>query len=172
MEKSLLKEVKELLELVESFKQELSKVSVQKEGFRTVSHHIDRAISESEEATKKIIELISSSLSTIEELNKLVGVLPQEEKERLAEKHERLISNLTEALTLLEFQDILAQRLLKVKGFLSDIERSLVKIALLAGLEEVENSEKQEIEKKLEELEWKKEVTQEDVDEIMKQFGL
>ncbi len=172
MGKSLVKEIKDLLDLVESFKSEISKVSVQKEGFKAVSQHIEKAISESEEAAKKIIELINSSLSTINELREIIETVPEEKKKLFEEKEKELMNNLTEALTLLEFQDILAQRLIKVKNFLSDIEKSLVKIALLAGLEEVENSEKEEIEKKLEELEWKKEVTQDDVDEIMKQFGL
>ena len=77
------------------------------------------------------------------------------------------------ALTLLEFQDIMAQRLLKVRDFLLDLEKSIVRVALVAGLEETEKEEeKEEIREKLEELEWKKEVSQSEVDEIMKQFGL
>ena len=76
------------------------------------------------------------------------------------------------ALTLLEFQDIMAQRLLRIKGFLSDVEKSILRIVILAGIEEIENERKEDLQKKLEELEWKKEVSQDEVDEIMKQFGM
>ena len=172
MDKNLIKEIKELLGIVESFKEELSKIPA-KEGFRAVNQHIDNAISESEEATKKIIELISSSLEVLQELLKEVEALDGEKKGKFSNGLNRLLSNLTNALTLLEFQDILAQRLLKVKRFLSDIEKSIVKIAILAGIEEIEDKEeREELRKKLEEIEWKKEVSQNEVDEIMKQFGL
>ncbi len=172
METNLIKEIKELLELVESFKQELSKIPA-KEGFRTVNQHIDNAISESEEATKKIIDLIGSSLESLQEAISEVEKIEGAGKEKVLKLLSDILNNLTNALTLLEFQDILAQRLLKVKQFLSDIEKSIVKIAILAGIEETAHeSDKEELKKKLEELEWKKEVSQEEVDRIMKQFGL
>ncbi|SMP15050.1 chemotaxis protein CheZ [Desulfurobacterium pacificum] len=172
METNLIKEIKELLGLVESFKQELSKIPA-KEGFKAVNQHIDTAISESEEAAKKIIDLIGNSLDSVQEVISEVEKLNGIEKEKVLKALNNILNNLTMALTLLEFQDILAQRLLKVKQFLSDIEKSIVKIALLAGIEETaQESEKQELKKKLEELEWKKEVSQDEVDEIMKQFGM
>ncbi|MEO2068168.1 MAG: hypothetical protein ABGX27_01490 [Desulfurobacteriaceae bacterium] len=176
MEKSLLQEVKELLEIVESFKAEISKVSIQKEGFKAVNQHIDTAINESEEATKKIIDIISVSLEAVNQSLEIVSQIEVNEsfKEKIEKIKELLTNtsnNLINALTLLEFQDILAQRLLKVKNFFADIEKSILKIALLAGIEEA-TDRKEELEKKLEELEWKKEVSQDEVDEIMKQFGL
>ncbi len=172
METNLIKEIKELLELVESFKQELSKIPA-KEGFRTVNQHIDNAISESEEATKKIIDLIGSSLESLQKAISEVEKIEGAGREKVLKLLSDILNNLTNALTLLEFQDILAQRLLKVKQFLSDIEKSIVKIAILAGIEETAHeSDKEELKKKLEELEWKKEVSQEEVDRIMKQFGL
>jgi len=172
METNLIKEIKELLGLVESFKQELSKIPA-KEGFEAVNQHIDTAISESEEAAKKIIDLIGASLDSVQEVIAEVEKLEGEGKEKILKALSAVLNNLTVALTLLEFQDILAQRLLKIKQFLSDIEKSIVKIALLAGIEEsAQESEKQELRKKLEELEWKKEVSQNEVDEIMKQFGM
>jgi chemotaxis protein CheZ len=173
METNLMKEIKELLGLIESFKSEISKISQQKEGFKTVSRHIDTAISESEEATKKIIDLIGNSMETVQEALSLIKELPKSEKR---EKAEKLLSgtleNLMSALTLLEFQDIMAQRLLRIKGFLSDVEKSILRIVILAGIEEIENERKEDLQKKLEELEWKKEVSQDEVDEIMKQFGM
>ncbi len=173
MEKGLLKELKELLDLIESFKSELSKVSSKKEGFKTVNMHIDTAISESEEATKKLIDIIGDSLEKLQKVLELLSGLEGEAKNEVLNLLNSVLVNLTDSLTLLEFQDIMAQRLLKVRDFLSDLEKSIVKITLVAGLEETEEGEeREEIKRKLEELEWKKEVSQEEVDEIMKQFGL
>ena len=173
MEKGLLNELKELLSLVESFKEELSKVSSKREGFKAVNKHIDTAISESEEATKKLIDVIGDSLEKLQKAVELVAGLEGDSREEVLKLLNTVLSNLMNSLTLLEFQDIMAQRLLKVRDFLSDLEKSIVRVALVAGLEEtVEEEEKEEIKKKLEELEWKKEVSQEDVDQIMKQFGL
>ena len=155
---------------MEAFKKELSDVPTKKEGFKAVNKHLDTAILESEEAAKKIIDIIGSSL---EDLNKLSSLVSNCGKSPEASKIvNSLVNNLTNALTLLEFQDIIAQRLIKVKGFLSDVEKSIVKIALLAGIEDGKVEERGELQKKLEELEWKKEVSQKDVDEIMKQFGM
>ena len=173
MEKGLLKEIKELLTLIESFKDELSKVSSKREGFRAVNKHIDSAISESEEATKKLIEAIGDSMEKLQKAVQLVEKMEGEDKEEVVSIINSVLTTLMNSLTLLEFQDIMAQRLLKVRDFLVDLEKSIMRIALVAGLEETEEGEeKEEIKKKLEELEWKKEVSQEDVDEIMKQFGL
>ncbi|ADY72709.1 putative myosin-2 heavy chain, non muscle [Desulfurobacterium thermolithotrophum DSM 11699] len=177
MEKSLLQELKELLDLIESFKSEISQISAQKAGFKAINHHIDIAILESEEATKKIIDFIGSSLEAVQESLELISQIKvkedsTEKAKRLRELLSATTSSLINALTLLEFQDILAQRLLKVKNFLSDIEKSILKIAILAGIEETDKKKRGELEKKLEELEWKKEISQNEVDEIMKQFGL
>jgi len=173
MERSLLEELKGLLELVESFKNEISDISKKKKGFDLASDHIDSAISESEEATKKLIDSIGRTLEDLSQLLEISSQVSEPSvREALTSKISQLISRLTSDLTLLEFQDILAQRLLKVKSFLNDVERSVLKIALLAGIEEKEGKEEEELRKKMEELQWKKEVSQEDVDEIMKQFGL
>jgi len=173
METNLLKEVKELLELIDSFKSEVTKISQQKEGFKAVSHHIDTAISESEEATKKVIDLIGSSLEAVQEVLSFLKELPGGEKrERAEELLSRTLKDLMNALTLLEFQDILAQRLLKIKEFLSELEKSILKIVILVGIEESEDGKKEDLQRKLEELQWKKEISQDEVDEIMKQFGM
>ncbi len=171
MERNLLKELQDLLNLVETFKRELAEVSSKKEGIKTISEHINLSITESEEAVKRIIELIGKSLGDLEELKSLIGGLDEGRQRVAEEKLNSLSSQLTNALTLLEFQDILAQRLLKIKDFLNDLEKSLVRVLIISGLEENKISD-EEVKKKLEELEWKKEISQEDVDEIMKQFGL
>jgi chemotaxis regulatin CheY-phosphate phosphatase CheZ len=169
MKANLPEELQNLLKIVESFKQELVEVSSKKEGFKAINEHLNAAILESEEATKKIIDIIGNSL---ENLNKLLNIIKTTKgiPEEAINIVNSLIGNLTDALTLLEFQDIMAQRLMKVKGFLSELEKSIIKIALLVGIEEVGGKNQKEIQRKLEELEWRKEVSQKDIDEIMKQF--
>jgi chemotaxis protein CheZ len=172
MEKNLLLELKNLLNLIETFKGEISSISEKKRGINLATSQIDTAISESEEATKKLIDSFGESLEEINSLIELTSKIEDRElRSTFQEKLTGLLNRLTQNLTLLEFQDILAQRLLKVKDFLTDLEKSILKIALLAGIEE-KPAEEKELRRKMEELEWKKEVSQEDVDEIMKQFGL
>ncbi len=171
MERGLLKELQSLLSLVEDFKRDLSEISSKKEGLKAVNKHIDESISESEEAVKKLIDMISKALDELNELKLVVEKLGDRDREIAEEKINNLISILTNSLTLLEFQDILAQRLLKIKKFLSDLEKSILKMIITAGLEDEKNLSKEKIQEKLEELEWKKEVSQEEIDEIMKEFG-
>ncbi len=171
MERGLLKELQSLLSLVEDFKRDLSEISSKKEGLKAVNKHIDESISESEEAVKKLIDMISKALDELNELKLVVEKLGDRDREIAEEKINNLISILTNSLTLLEFQDILAQRLLKIKKFLSDLEKSILKMIITAGLEDEKNLSKEKTQEKLEELEWKKEVSQEEIDEIMKKFG-
>jgi methylphosphotriester-DNA--protein-cysteine methyltransferase len=171
MERGLLKELQSLLSLVEDFKRDLSEISSKKEGLKAVNKHIDESISESEEAVKKLIDMISKALDELNELKLVVEKLGDRDREIAEEKINNLISILTNSLTLLEFQDILAQRLLKIKKFLSDLEKSILKMIITAGLEDEKNLSKEKTQEKLEELEWKKEVSQEEIDEIMKEFG-
>ncbi|SMO48095.1 chemotaxis protein CheZ [Balnearium lithotrophicum] len=172
MERGLLKELQSLLSLIEDFKRDLSEISSKKEGLKAVSKHIDESISESEEAVKKLIDMISKALDELNELKLVVEKLGDRDREIAEEKINNLISILTNSLTFLEFQDILAQRLLKIKKFLSDLEKSILKMIITAGLEDEKYLSKKKIQEKLEELEWKKEVSQEEIDEIMKEFGL
>ncbi|RUM90952.1 MAG: hypothetical protein DSZ26_01970 [Thermovibrio sp.] len=172
MERGLLKELQSLLSLIEDFKRDLSEISSKKEGLKAVNKHIDKSISESEEAVKKLIDMITKALDELNELKLVVEKLGDRDRETAEEKINNLISILTNSLTLLEFQDILAQRLLKIKKFLSDLEKSILKMIITAGLEDEKHLSKEKIQEKLEDLEWKKEVSQEEIDKIMKEFGL
>ncbi len=174
MERKVKEDIKDLIEKIESYKTQFSQLNEKSSGFSIVNQHINKSIKESEEATKKIIENITYSLSLLEE-NKsyLNGHLYSMEIERVKQNESTISSNLTEALTLLEFQDILAQRLKKISSFLTEVEKDIMKIALELGLSETKDSKQAEkIRKKLEELEWKKEVSQKDVDEILNEFGM
>lgn len=177
MEKPLMEELKKLLSLIENYKKEAKELGIQKEGFNTVKKHLNLAIEESKSAVELLIkninislELINSSLNEIKNLKENNDNLSLE---KLESDLERVVSILTDSLTSLEFQDILAQRLQKTLMFLSDIEKTILKILLMLGINEEEFKDKQEeLKKKLEELEWKKDLSQDDVDDILKEFGL
>ncbi len=168
----LLKELKEFLELVESFKNEISDISKKRKGFNLASDQIENAINESEEAAKRLIDSIGQTLEDLNHILELASQIKETDlREEITSKLKKLIFCLASDLTLLGFQDILAQRLLKVKSFLVDVEKSILKVALLAGIEK-NLLDEEELRKKMEELQWKKEVSQEDFNQVMKQFGL
>ncbi len=176
---SLIKEIKELIDIVENYKKELETLGVKKSGFKSINEHIKLSIEESEKFTSEIINDINSCLTLSKKIKENNQFLKKiygndsliSENEELAEQIYNILFN---SLTKLEFQDILSQRLLKVSSFLSDIEREILKILLLFGLNDSSTSDekKREIEEKLKEIEWKKEISQEDVDDILKEFGL
>ncbi|NPA17513.1 MAG: hypothetical protein GXO05_07175 [Aquificae bacterium] len=174
MTEGLLQEVKKLLEIIEKYKHDVETLGTKREGLKSVNTHIELAIKESEEATKKLIDNIMEITSIIKGvLEKTSGIDNQELKSFISEELEKAVTKLTESLTLLEFQDIVSQRLLKISGFITDLEKEILKILLLFGIsEEKSEGKKEELKEKLEELEWKKEVSQEDVDDILKQFGM
>ncbi len=176
---SLIEEVKELINIVENYKKELENLDVKKDGFKSVDQHIRLSIQESEKYTSEIINDISSALSILKKisennqtLKKIYGndVLLEENSKLIDEVYNTLFNDLTK----LEFQDILSQRLLKIANFMKDLEKEILKILLLFGLNDSTKSEKEkeEIREKLKEIEWKKEVSQEDVDDILREFGL
>ncbi|HHG75032.1 MAG TPA: hypothetical protein ENK22_08295 [Persephonella sp.] len=170
MTEGLLQEVKKLLGIIENYKKDIENLGTKREGLKSVNQHIELAIKESEEATKKLIDNI---LETTNILKNIMSQLSPDENQKFKEDLERVIKLLTESLTLLEFQDILSQRLLKISNFMTDLEKEILKILLLFGIsEETSDKKREELKEKLEELEWKKEVSQEDVDDILKQFGM
>ncbi len=170
MTEGLLQEVKKLLDIIESYKNDIESLGSKREGLKSVNKHIELAIKESEEATKKLIDNI---METTKILKNVLEQLTPTDHERLKDDLKKGVKLLTESLTLLEFQDILSQRLLKISNFITDLEKEILKILLLFGIKEEKSDEKrEELKEKLEELEWKKEVSQEDVDDILKQFGM
>ncbi|WP_293446509.1 protein phosphatase CheZ [Persephonella sp.] len=170
MTEGLLQEVKKLLGIIENYKKDIENLGTKREGLKSVNQHIELAIKESEEATKKLIDNI---LETTNILKNVMSQLSPDDSAKFKEDLEKVIKLLTESLTLLEFQDILSQRLLKISNFMTDLEKEILKILLLFGISEEKSDEKrEELKEKLEELEWKKEVSQEDVDDILKQFGM
>ena len=176
---SLIEEVKELINIVENYKKELENLDVKKDGFKSVDQHIRLSIQESEKYTSEIINDISSTLSILKKISENNQTLKKiYGNDALLEENSKLIdevyNTLFNDLTKLEFQDILSQRLLKIANFMKDLEKEILKILLLFGLNDSTKSEKEkeEIREKLKEIEWKKEVSQEDVDDILREFGL
>ncbi len=149
----------------------LKVLNQKKPGFSIINRHLNVSIDESENVTKKLIENITYALSLIEE-NKS-EIKNATEIKSFLEREEKISEILTESLTLLEFQDILAQRLKKISEFLLDIKNDIENITKEAGIDDGSASKiTEEIKRKLEELEWKKEVKQDDVDEILKEYGM
>ena len=157
MELNLIEEVKLLLDSIERFKAELFSFSEKRKGFLAASNHIDTAIEESEEAVKRVIDLVEKTIGILNETLSALG----NGNISLAERNvSESVNLLLLVVSQLEFQDIIAQRLLKVKGFLADIEKNVLRIADLVGVEETGGRENSE-------LEWKREISQNGVDEII-----
>ncbi len=110
--------------------------------FQIAYEHLQKSIEESEEAVKKAIELIHENIELVNEN----GI-----------DRETFVENLTKQLELLQFQDILAQRLKKVQQFLIQTDNSI-------------STHQSEI--ALKEFAWEKEIEQENVDDILKSYGL
>ena len=175
--KTILEEVKNLIMTIEKYKEEASELGVKKEGFDVVKNHLNLVVEESKSSVEKLINNINTVLSSLEKLLELNKKLEGSADKEIVEMQREIIENsiriLTESITLMEFQDIISQRVNKVLEFLQDIEKKILKILLLLGISDEEFKEKrEEFKKKLEELEWEKEVKQDDVDDILKEFGL
>ena len=110
------------------------------EDFKIAYNHLEKSIKESEEATKKIIENINNSLKIAKSLG-----------------NQNLKRYLENSLVLLEFQDIIAQRVKKVEDFLKKVDKIV---------------DTKDLKENLKEFAWERETTQEDVDEILKRHGL
>ncbi|RMA97510.1 protein phosphatase CheZ [Hydrogenothermus marinus] len=174
--KTVIEEIKNLLSLIESYKEEATDLNIKKEGFFAVKNHLKSAVDESKDAVETILNNINKTILNLEEILKLKDMLSDDNKEikdKIDSLAKETISLLTDSLTKLEFQDIVGQRLNKVLSFIEDIEKSILKVLLILGIDEESSKEKkEELKKKLEEIEWKKEVSQDDVDDILKEFGL
>lgn len=174
--KTVIEEIKNLLSLIESYKEEATDLNIKKEGFFAVKNHLKSAVDESKDAVETILNNINKTILNLEEILKLKDMLSDDNKEikdKIDSLAKETISLLTDSLTKLEFQDIVGQRLNKVLSFIEDIEKSILKVLLILGIDEESSKEKkEELKRKLEELELKKEVSQDDVDDILKEFGL
>ncbi len=175
MEKDLKQEIRSVITIIEDFKNEIETLNVQKEGFSKINSHIERSIKESEEAATDILNAINLAMNNIKDVKEILNFEGYNDgnSNKINEKLDVSYDVLFDSLPRLEFQDILSQRLQKISTFLSDLEKEILRLILLFGITEEESEEKRkEMEEKLKEIEWKKEVEQEDVDLILKEFGM
>jgi chemotaxis protein CheZ len=175
MEKDLRNEIKSVITIIEDFKNEIETLNIQKEGFSKINSHIQQSIQESERAAVSILNAINLAMNNIKDVKEILNFegLSDSNLEKLNEKLDVSYNVLFESLPQLEFQDILAQRLQKISTFLTDLEKEILRLILLFGITEEKSEEKRkEMEDKLKEIEWKKEVEQNDVDLILKEFGM
>ncbi len=175
MEKDLRQEIRSVITIIEDFKNEIETLNVQKEGFSKINSHIERSIKESEEAAVGILNAINLAMNNIKDVKEILNFEGWNDgnKNKINEKLDTSYDVLFESLPKLEFQDILSQRLQKISTFLTDLEKEILRLILLFGITEEKSKEKRkEMEEKLKEIEWKKEVEQEDVDLILKEFGM
>ena len=177
MDKNLIEETKSFLDLIQSYQHELSALRFNEKGIDTVNGHLQKSISESEEAAEKILDNIHRTLENIERVRSLCRHWNQAasdtEAKELMERLDAIHADTVENLTLMEFQDILVQRLIKSSTLLEELKGRILKLILLLGINENSSEEeRQQMEAKLNEIAWEKEVNQNDVDDILKQFGL
>ncbi len=177
MDRNLIEETKSFLDLIQSYQQDLSTLRFGEKGIDTVNGHLQKSINESEEAAEKILDNIRCSLEYLEQTRalclKLHKDMPNPDVVELEGLLDGMYESILENLTLMEFQDILVQRLIKSSTLLGEIKGKLLKLILLLGINESgSEEERQQMEAKLHEIAWEKEVDQNDVDEILKQFGI
>jgi len=125
---------------------------------------LEMVIDKTEEAANKTMEIVEKYILKMDDLaNHIRGLQgPAESVEFLREFKNSLEDDLTEILTTQSFQDLTGQVLKKVISLVGDLEIELIRLITTFGLK-IEEKEvtKKDVEK----------VTQEDVDELLKEFG-
>lgn len=129
---------------------------------------IDRlqfVIDKTEEAANKTMGIVEKYILSMDELSSHIRNLkePEESVNYLKGFKNRLEDDLTEILTTQSFQDITGQVIKKVINLVGDIEEELVKLIATFGVKIEEG-------KKLDTMIPEK-VSQEDVDDLLKEFG-
>lgn len=125
---------------------------------------LQMVIDKTEEAANKTMEVVEKYILKMDELANHIRQLqgPQESVQYLKDFKNSLEDDLTEILTTQSFQDLTGQILKKVIALVGDLEVELVRLITTFGLKiEERDTVKKEVER----------VTQEDVDELLKEFG-
>ncbi|WP_353683457.1 protein phosphatase CheZ [Thermodesulfovibrio sp. 3907-1M] len=125
---------------------------------------LQMVIDKTEEAANKTMEIVEKYILKMDDLaNHIRGLQgPSESVEFLREFKNSLEDDLTEILTTQSFQDLTGQVLKKVITLVGDLEIELLRLITTFGLKiEEKEAAKKEVEK----------VSQEDVDELLKEFG-
>ncbi len=125
---------------------------------------LQMVINKTEEAANKTMEIVEKYILKMDDLANHIRELqgPEESVKFLKEFKNTLEDDLTEILTTQSFQDITGQVLKKVINLVGDLEVELLKLITTFGLK---FEEKKTVPKEVEK------VSQEDVDELLKEFG-
>ncbi|MGB9710035.1 MAG: protein phosphatase CheZ [Thermodesulfovibrio sp.] len=125
---------------------------------------LQMVIDKTEEAANKTMEIVEKYILKMDDLaNHIRGLQgPQESIEFLRDFKNSLEDDLTEILTTQSFQDLTGQVLKKVINLVGDLEIELIRLITTFGLK---IEEKEAVTKEVEK------VSQEDVDELLKEFG-
>ncbi len=125
---------------------------------------LQMVINKTEEAANKTMEIVEKYILKMDDLANHIRELqgPEESVKFLKEFKNTLEDDLTEILTTQSFQDITGQVLKKVINLVGDLEVELLKLITTFGLK---LEEKKTVPKEVEK------VSQEDVDELLKEFG-
>lgn len=125
---------------------------------------LQMVIDKTEEAANKTMEIVEKYILKMDDLaNHIRGLQgPSESIEFIRDFKNSLEDDLTEVLTTQSFQDLTGQVLKKVINLVGDLEIELIRLITTFGLKiEEKEAAKKEVEK----------VSQEDVDELLKEFG-
>ncbi len=125
---------------------------------------LQMVINKTEEAANKTMEIVEKYILKMDDLANHIRELqgPEESVKFLKEFKNTLEDDLTEILTTQSFQDLTGQVLKKVINLVGDLEVELLKLITTFGLK---LEEKKTVPKEVEK------VSQEDVDELLKEFG-
>ncbi len=125
---------------------------------------LQMVINKTEEAANKTMEIVEKNILKMDDLANHIRELqgPEESVKFLKEFKNTLEDDLTEILTTQSFQDLTGQVLKKVISLVGDLEVELLKLITTFGLK---FEEKKTVPKEVEK------VSQEDVDELLKEFG-
>ncbi|MFN3479058.1 MAG: protein phosphatase CheZ [Thermodesulfovibrionales bacterium] len=128
---------------------------------------IDRlqfVIDKTEEAANRTMGIVEKYILGMDELSSHIRNLkePEESVNYLKGFKNRLEDDLTEILTTQSFQDITGQTIKKVISLVGDIEEELVKLIATFGVKVEDGKKVESISEK---------VSQEDVDDLLKEFG-
>jgi len=125
---------------------------------------LQMVIDKTEEAANKTMEIVEKYILKMDDLTNHIREIqgPESSVQFLRDFKNSLEDDLTEILTTQSFQDLTGQVLKKVIALVGDLEVELVRLITTFGLKfEEKEPVKKEVEK----------VSQEDVDELLKEFG-
>jgi chemotaxis protein CheZ len=177
--------VKQLLEEIRSMEVKIEEVSKPLEetssalpmasaSLEDVIHYTEQAVHQIMDALNQINENSQVIENDVEFLLRFSPVRSiQDRLEEIREKNRENINKLLEIYTLMSFQDLSSQQLKKVIESLENLKKSIIKL-VASSIESMglEKEQKERISGKVTELLTGDRVSQEDVDDLLKQLGL